>query len=275
MQVETILRIVAAVSIGLAGAGFAFGYILGKNARKLLPGWIFPLIYIAAVILVVLVALPVSKNIGPIVIWELLLQMSGVLLSFFSGYGLGIKAPIDRATQVRGISWLILIIGMAAESGGYLLCKQAASAVNQLGIIKQTKYEPQKNKECPENLKSLYNAISLYSQDWDALPPAEKWLENEELTSKIRQNEWLHCPAVSNRQDDKYGYAFNDKVSALKLNGKALHDIPNAQKLPLLYDSSALVRSAHDNFSSLPKPGRHGGRDNILFCDGHVEAVIP
>jgi prepilin-type processing-associated H-X9-DG protein len=36
-----------------------------------------------------------------------------------------------------------------------------------------------------------------------------------------------------------------------------------------------MAKNAHDPLTSLPRPGRHGGRDNILYCDGHIEAVAP
>ena len=60
-----------------------------------------------------------------------------------------------------------------------------------------------------------------------------------------------------------------------KLNGKTLKDMPDAAKTPLLYDSTDLAKNAHDSLTSLPKPGRHGGKNNILFCDGHIESVAP
>jgi prepilin-type processing-associated H-X9-DG protein len=51
--------------------------------------------------------------------------------------------------------------------------------------------------------------------------------------------------------------------------------MPDAAKTPLAFDSSTLTKNAHDPMTSLPKPGRHGGRNNILFCDGHIEMVEP
>ncbi len=275
MQAKSVLVIVLLVSLALAVIGLVLGIICGKNARRLLPGWIFPVIYLVAVGVVYFVGKRASVNIGPILVWEMLLQTSEFLLAFFAGYGFGIKPPQAVQSQVHTFSRLALLLVLIAAASGDVIILRLGNAVSQLGILQSKKYEPQKNKDCPENLKSIYNAINLYSQDWDALPPFEKWLDNEELTSKIRQNEWLHCPEVSNRHDEKYGYAFNDKVSALKLGGKHLNELPDAVKTPLLYDSRDISKSAHDSFSSLPRPGRHGGRNNVLYLDGHVEAVNP
>jgi prepilin-type processing-associated H-X9-DG protein len=100
-------------------------------------------------------------------------------------------------------------------------------------------------------------------------------LDNEEIVSKVTKNEWLHCPAISNRQDDKFGYAFNAELSARPMNGKPLKEMPNAATTPLLYDSTNLAKNAQDKTTSLPRPGRHSGRNNILYCDGHVAAVEP
>ena len=111
----------------------------------------------------------------------------------------------------------------------------------------------------------------MYVQDNDALPPGDNWNTNEELVSKVRQNEWLHCPSVSNRTDDKFGYALNEALLGKKLQGKTLKELPDAAKTPLLFDSSNLAVNAYGDLSLLPIPGRHQGKNNILYCDGHVE----
>jgi prepilin-type processing-associated H-X9-DG protein len=39
------------------------------------------------------------------------------------------------------------------------------------------------------------------------------------------------------------------------------------------YDSTNLIRSASDAESSLPNPGRHAGRNNVSYADGHARSV--
>ena len=151
-------------------------------------------------------------------------------------------------------------------------------ALQQTGVLKaKDEYKPETNKTCPENLKGLYNAFAQYAELNDSLPPADKWEENTDFTSRVPQDAWLHCPAVSNGHDDKFGYAYNTALAGkkLNLNGKPLNTYPDAAKMPLLYDSTNLSKNAQDAVTSLPKPGRHSGRNNILYLDGHVEAVAP
>lgn len=156
----------------------------------------------------------------------------------------------------------------------YRLNHKIVEMAGELGFgAPHTKYEPSANKDCPENLKSLYFAFAQYVDGNGSLPSAERWMDNDELSSKVQKEEWFHCPEVSNRHDSNYGYAYNDLLSQRKLNGKKLQEMPNAAKTPLLYDSSNLGKSAHDAFVSLPRSGRHGGRNNVLYCDGHVDAV--
>ncbi len=146
------------------------------------------------------------------------------------------------------------------------------------GLLKpKDDYKPETNKDCPANLQSVYNAFEQYADLNDRLPDAAKWQDDTDFTSRIPQDEWLHCPAVSNRHDDKFGYALNDAIAGkkLNLNGKPLKSLPNAANTPLLYDSTNTNKNAHDAVTSLPKPGRHGGRNNILYLDGHVAAVVP
>ena len=177
-----------------------------------------------------------------------------------------------------GIRGMLTFLAIALLLG-YVRSKglELADAAKQIGLEDSgvKKEEPKERQTCEENLKSLYTALKLYAQDWDALPPSKGWMENSDLVSKVTKNSWLHCPSVSNGSDEKYGYAYNASVAEkpLKLAGKPLDQMPNAANTPLIYDSSALEKSATDANKSLPTPGRHGGKNFILFADGSVKAV--
>jgi len=57
------------------------------------------------------------------------------------------------------------------------------------------------------------------------------------------------------------------RSQARNWNGKKLAEMPDAEKTPLVFDSSTVGRrTRHDPLTSLPRPGRHGGRNNILYC---------
>lgn len=64
-----------------------------------------------------------------------------------------------------------------------------------------------------------------------------------------------------------FGYAFNGKLSRAMFP-----DIKSPATLPFIYDSSNLRENANDAFASLPSPGRHDGKNNVLFADGKVKA---
>ncbi len=117
--------------------------------------------------------------------------------------------------------------------------KAVAETLETAGVLKpRDDYKPETNKTCPENLKGLYYAFAQYAELNDSLPPADKWEENTDFTSRVPQDAWLHCPVVSNGHDDKFGYAYNAALSGkkLNLNGKPLNTFPNAAKTPLLYE---------------------------------------
>ena len=81
------------------------------------------------------------------------------------------------------------------------------------------------------------------------------------------KDEQLHCPEVSHAGESRYGYAMNPA-----LGGKKLSDIPAAERATtaVYYDSSDLSLDAHAGLESLPSPGRHGGRNNVVYADGVV-----
>jgi hypothetical protein len=130
----------------------------------------------------------------------------------------------------------------------------------------QVKYSAEKNKTCPENLKQLYNALEFYADTWDdRMPPTDKWVTA--IKDNVPKDEWLHCPEVSHGKNDKYGYSMNPAMS-----GKKRSEIGNRSSTPLLYDSTDLAINAHAGPDSLPKPGRHTGKNNILYSDGTVKS---
>ncbi len=161
--------------------------------------------------------------------------------------------------KVIGTIFALLILGVI----GYGLM-----LAYDLGLIFQPKYNPNKNITCPNNLRHLAIAVRMYSDDWDDVyPPASVWMDR--IKDRVH-DAWLHCPEVSNGHDNRYGYAMNDALSA-----KSRDNLVNPAKIPLFYDSKNLKPNAHDALKTLPMPGRHMGRDNIVFADGHVAPITP
>jgi hypothetical protein len=121
------------------------------------------------------------------------------------------------------------------------------------------------NKTCPDHLKKLYDAVKIYAESYDdTLPPADRWMTAlTDPTQQLAEEPWLHCPEVSQPGGSEYGYAMNAAVG-----GKRLSEIQDQDKTPLFYDSSKREKDAHDNLESLPQPGRHGGRNNVVMVNG-------
>jgi prepilin-type processing-associated H-X9-DG protein len=278
LHIESILRTIVFVSALLAVGAFLAGYTLGVRVTVPRRVWTGAGIVLAALLFnIALVAATrgAAAKIGPLVTDQANLVARAVGMALVGGYACGIVRRQNTSAAGVAIA-LVAVLVIVTLHSAFARNGEVIRVVRQLGLDeKVAKYEPEKNKDCPNNLKSLYIAFSMYTQDWGALPPAANWLDNEDLVSKVRQNEWLHCPAVSNRHDDKYGYAYNAAVAGRQLNGKPLNEMPDAAKTPLVYDSTNLAKNAHDAVTSLPHPGRHGGRNNILYCDGRVEAVAP
>lgn len=213
---------------------------------------------------------------GTLVLYEGGMLASALNFALAGGYIAGKKrGSTDRSR--RAVPILCALIAIASLFLMASKLHRLVEVLNELGVgaRKEKPAGPDTSLDCKQSLAKIYAGFVHYVQVNDALPPAEKWMEEEDLRGAVQADEWFHCPTVSSRKDDRFGYAYNDALAGRKLNGKPLAGMPDAAKTPLVYDSSNLAKSAHDAFSSLPKPGRHGGRNNILFCDGHIETVAP
>lgn len=281
------IRIVFVALIGIAVLMFGIGFAVGKRGNKspsgttvLLVGGSVPLL------LILIVAARTLAVTGSLIHEQIIFLFFEVIWALLCGQVVGQSAKIQLGRLLeksRRGAIALMIVGSALLCllTVYMQIKNIQPVLDTLqtaGLLKpKDDYKPETNKDCPANLQSVYNAFEQYAELNDKLPDAAKWQDDTDFTSRIPQDEWLHCPAVSNRHDDKFGYALNDAIAGkkLNLNGKPLKSLPGAATTPLLYDSTTVSKNAHDVVTSLPKPGRHGGRNNILYLDGHVAAVAP
>jgi prepilin-type processing-associated H-X9-DG protein len=125
--------------------------------------------------------------------------------------------------------------------------------------------ESAKRTACLSNTKQQGLALTLYVEDNGGhYPPREAW---KDLTRKYLVGETskyaLRCPVLG---EGAFGYAFNSALSGQKVP-------PTPETVPVVYDSSNLTRNASDRFASLPSPGRHKGKNNVGYADGHAKAV--
>ncbi len=275
MRLSTLPGLILGASLGIAMLAFLIGFAsgVGERARRGIGRSV-----VVALSLFVLVGLiggthSLALQYGPLVTQEAALLAFATVAALLGGFVIGLFRQAVQPGVTRSVAFMLVVLVVGILGYAHRLNARLMELAREFGVGTAQKYEPEKNKDCPANLASLYTAFKLYAEDNGALPQAVRWEENDELISKVRQDEWLHCPAVSNRHDAMYGYAYNTQIAGMKLNGRKLAEIPHAAKTPLLYDSSRLQKNAADAVASLPRPGRHGGRNNILYCDGHVEAV--
>ncbi len=199
-------------------------------------------------------------------------------VSLLGGYvcGRGIRKTTYRTSLASLLISLLLVTGSIVG-----IKRSVAQVLTIAEALEPTQSSPSDTdshgkESCRQNLQALYSAMSMYAQDWGGLPPAANWASNSDFISRVPHNSELHCPAVSNGHDNKFGYAYNTAVAGRSLGMlSSIKQMKGASKTPLLYDSSNLSASASDAFSSLPIPGRHQGRDYVLYLDGHIEAVTP
>jgi prepilin-type processing-associated H-X9-DG protein len=274
MQVDAILNIVRGSCIALCALAFAAGVVVGIRTQDVSrSGKRLTLVLAVLAVLLIGGTLPVAARVGSVITMVTTYLTCGLGAALLGGFGAGRKRSKGLMSGVGLYMVVTVVVTGLALSALFAQLNPISSIYKEYFAGK--KYDPKADKSCTENLQSLYFAFGKYVEYNDSLPPAENWQDQDDFKAAIQKDEWLHCPAVSNRHDNKFGYAYNAALSKRKLNGKTLKDMPDAAKTPLLYDSTDLAKNAHDSLTSLPKPGRHGGKNNILFCDGHIESVPP
>ena len=115
---------------------------------------------------------------------------------------------------------------------------------------------------CLSNVKQSALGLLQYTADADdRFPPRDLWMDATLPYVKSEAN-W-HCPSVPK---GAYGYAFNAALSRAK-------PPKDPAKTPLVYDSVSPIRNASDPVTSLPLPGRHGGKNTIAYADGAAKRI--
>lgn len=126
--------------------------------------------------------------------------------------------------------------------------------------------EKARSVSCMSNEKMMSLGLAQYAQDSDEIfPAAASWMDKTAVY--VRNDSAYHCPSASQRDPNKYGYAFNSQ-----LDKRSLATINSPNVTETIYDSTNLARDASDPVASLPTPTRHDGYNNIAYVDGHVAA---
>lgn len=123
-----------------------------------------------------------------------------------------------------------------------------------------------KRTVCLTNLKMTATSIAIYEADYDDyMPRAKKWMDA--ILPYTKNEKSYHCPSVASTA---YGYALNSSLA-----GKNAEKIASPAAEALVFDSTKLERSAVSTLKTLPKPGRHEGKDNVAYADTHAKSIAP
>ena len=118
---------------------------------------------------------------------------------------------------------------------------------------------------CLSHVKQLGLTLLMYEADTGAMPFRDHWMDAAAgAPTSIRV-----CPFVEDEELQGFGYAFNSTLARKPLPTK------DPETVPMVYDSINYGPNASDPFISLPNPGRHRGRNSIVYADGHSRSVTP
>lgn len=115
---------------------------------------------------------------------------------------------------------------------------------------------------CLSNTKQQATALILYASEHDErFPRRDYWMDW--IAPYARGHDFFHHAGPAPRS---LGYAFNAALSERIAP-------QNPEAVPMNYDSANPIRNASDRFTSLPRPGRHGGKNSVAYADGHARRI--
>ncbi|RYG47664.1 hypothetical protein EON79_06715 [bacterium] len=111
-------------------------------------------------------------------------------------------------------------------------------------------------------MKQLITSSLVYASDTDdRFPLKDSW---NDTTREFRNPAYtIRCPLLP---ETDFGYAFNAALSGTK-------PPKMPEKVPLNFESTRPGSNPSDTFTSLPRPGRHDGKNSIGYADGHAKSV--
>ncbi|MEN6642049.1 MAG: hypothetical protein ABFE08_06350 [Armatimonadia bacterium] len=112
---------------------------------------------------------------------------------------------------------------------------------------------------CSDNVEKIGEAILEYAEQHDGiLPSARTWMD--QIKSYLENEQVLKCPAA---RDLRYGYAFNEKLSKVRLDS-----ILDDEHTPLVFESSLGARNACAKASSASQMARHNKGGFVVYVNG-------
>jgi prepilin-type processing-associated H-X9-DG protein len=117
---------------------------------------------------------------------------------------------------------------------------------------------------CLSNLMEQHLGLQIYASDQnDLLPPGPRWMDD--LEPYVKNERIFHCSVVS---PPTFGYALNENLA-----GTNLAKLTTPETTLLVFDAERPARSGLAPPSALPITGRHDGKNNVCYSDGHVKTL--
>lgn len=118
---------------------------------------------------------------------------------------------------------------------------------------------------CLSNIKRIALGGIMYESDYDDVLPRRAWMDA--LWPYLKNERLFHDPEFPT---GRFGYVMN-----FALQGTNMSKRKDESTTPMVFDSTIDAPNAWASVSTLPVPGRHNGKNNIAYADGHARAVIP
>lgn len=116
---------------------------------------------------------------------------------------------------------------------------------------------------CQANLKSSWQALRIYAEDWDGWAPPVAWQAS--LRNYAADPTALGCPYAPRVAVGALGFAFYRPILAHQLYKF------DQNTTAVLFDSMELRLNA-SSLLDLPSVARHSEGNNICYLDGHIQA---
>ncbi len=114
---------------------------------------------------------------------------------------------------------------------------------------------------CLSNLKQVLVGQLMYASDHDDRATlASNWMNASLLY--VKSEATYRCTAV---EPPNFGFAFNEFMSGAKIG------MEDSGEKRLVYESRNLKRNVAEYLPLFPVPGRHQGKNNVGFADGHAK----
>lgn len=189
-------------------------------------------------------------------------RLTDALLLPFPATGLSVamREKIGRVTLFQPIEW-----EKASPSTAVAALPAGVALVTAIGVPAAVRARVDgKESRCEQNMTRIAAALFEYAKAHNnRLPAAANW--RPALAPYLTDDTVWKCPADT--QAHPSGYALNSRLA-----GRALTEIPNAEELLLLYETSHAGQNPAGTGTDLAAP-RHRGQNHFAFLDGYVELL--